>query len=410
MYLPHEVHWLTLHSQSFLDTSTSYGNEVQASTLGWSPQAVMEPLQAWDYQLIQYYTRAYLTAELSEPNPSILAWHSPATGYSSPVSVSPDLSGFRDLSIDDRPPASPGDGTPPSPQMDRENQGQVHNPDLSIPGGPRHGSSSSSSLGIGLATFDIPLPDVQDAPVLSPIVFASQGDDSPLDCDPLVLFNDQTYSPAPSHPTLEVGSMLYNIESPRSLFRSDSGRSYSTSKTSSSEGVTGSDFSPSFYHSSLANRHFMNNSSSSSLMIPSDSEVPGADSSGGKLNSLRQMTMPLPVHPYAPPTDHIYLQLPYAPESNRRHSFPPAKQYTSKQVIEPPSFFPPDIQVPHDPDESSRGTSSQALASRAILEAAGRRRTKVARYGCSFCPQKLTSRDNLISKLIMTCARGPADA
>ena len=46
---------------------------------------------------------------------------------------------------------------------------------------------------------------------------------------------------------------------------------------------------------------------------------------------------------------------------------------------------------------SNFSESEQALTSRAMLTAAGRRRTKAAMYGCSFCPQKLTSRDNLIS-------------
>jgi hypothetical protein len=51
-----------------------------------------------------------------------------------------------------------------------------------------------------------------------------------------------------------------------------------------------------------------------------------------------------------------------------------------------------------DQAESSSSTFKEVIATRATLEAAEKRRRKAANFACSFCPQRLTSQDNLISE------------
>jgi hypothetical protein len=51
-------------------------------------------------------------------------------------------------------------------------------------------------------------------------------------------------------------------------------------------------------------------------------------------------------------------------------------------------------------DASDGAIFGNQVASEATLNASAKRRMKVPKYRCSFCPQMLTSRNNLISKLV----------
>lgn len=312
---------------------------------------------------------------------------------SSLLNMSPLSRTLGELSIAYSSPTIPFGDRSPSHQSPEED------PESILNSSPRHESlpdEASSPLLPNLRAFSSAPP--------SPLIFATSSDgfDSPENQDSLLLHGDnELINFTTPDRTVEVGSLFdnngYSPFRPASLL------------TTSSEGTSGS--SP-FFHNSAQLSHLSHHSHHSSpdtdygsntwLRVPTDAQFcDGEDSIAN--NSEPAATAPYP-RSNLPVTALSQSSTIHATEDYPLSAAVPAIpgwifDIEHGQAHEPNSFAPPTIQSNIE-SMSSLGNlaiTRNQIASEASQAASARRRTKDPKYSCTFCTQRLTSRDNLRS-------------
>jgi len=245
---------------------------------------------------------------------------------------------------------------------------------------------------------NVPQSFPQGSPPLSPLTFAVSSD--PLDSpgyQPLLLLQDDggfPDLPIPSDLTIEVGSSVdmtdhYPHRRPASVL------------TTSSESIPGSchsnlsPFSPNSHHLLYPSSPNTDYSSSASLMVPTNSRLQGGESTAN--NSEQVTTAHYPSTLNYPGPSHIH---------ETRDSISPAVYPGTSRWLHNLGYEQTLERTPSTSSQSDIGSidngkvvpSGKPIASKASREASDKRRKKDAKYECTLCPQKLTSRDNLISE------------
>jgi hypothetical protein len=331
----------------------------------------------------------YLSAGPAEVNSPTFSSSSSQTGVSSPyLSLSPLSHILRELSFSSPVPSVDRLLPHSSPEMDQF----------------QHISRRRESLLQPSPTLPLNTP-VFSSPPLSPLMFAVSSDEFDSPGNNLLLFPEGddglTDLTTPSDPTIDVGS-LFGHNFGHSPFRPPS------VITTSSEGFSGScysDRSPHLVYLSSPNTSLCDSSTS----LPTSGRVHGDVESTAKnsdrASTAHYLSSDSTIDAFTP-TSLIRetSDSPFLAAADEIPDWLTNFEWLLNHEHEPEPYSPVPLTTQSDiqpgPDAGNPVISEKQIASSAHQVASAKRRTKIPKYSCSMCTQKLTSRDNLRSEPI----------